>query len=483
MQQSLKSKTINGIAWSAFDKFAVQGIQFVIGIILARLLIPSDYGLIGMLTIFISISQIFIDSGFSKALIQKKDRKDEDYYTVFYFNLVVSLLLYLILFISAPYIASFYNEPDLLLVTRILALVLILNAFSVVQIAKYTIDLDFGTMAKINLLSIVLSGLLGIFLAYSGFGVWALVTQTLVKSLLAALIYLILDKWKIKFIFSLTSFRELFNFGSKLLGAGLIGTFFQNIYAISIGKIFNATDLGYYTRGNQFADFTAGSITSIIQNVSFPLLSSLREDRAKFISTYSKLLRYTGFLTFPIMTLFAILAKPFIIILLTEKWISVVPLLQWMCFARIFTPVSALNMSVLNAIGRSDLYLKLDILKVPIMLFMLIITIPFGIEAIVIGHFITSFVSYFINAYFPGKFFNFGAFRQIKDSFKIVLATLFMAVSVIILSNLLSSDIWKLVLGGITGLCIYVLSSFILRLEEIITLRDLFYSKIIRRFN
>jgi len=484
--QSLKSKTARGMVWNAIDKFAVQGSQFIIGIILARLLLPTDYGLIGMLAIFIAVSQLFVDSGFTKALVQKKDKTDSDFSTVFYFNLGLSFIIYIILFLTAPFIAGFYEVPELVPLTRVLAISIIINAFTIVQNAKFTIELDFKTMAKVNFVSVIISGAIGVGLAYYGYGVWSLVYQTLIRGAIVTIMFWLFSKWRPSLIFSILSFKQLFRFGSKLLGAGVIGTIFQNIYFIIIGKIFSAKELGYYTRGFQFAEITSGTVTSVIQNVSFPLLASIQDDKIQLAAVYRRLIRLTTFIIFPAMILFALHAEPFVRFFLTEKWMPAVPLLQWLCFARIFTPISALNMNILNAIGRSDLYLKLDISKIPLILIALFITIPYGVKAVVIGHFVISFICFFINAYYPGKLFGYGALKQIREMGRVILCTIIMTVCVFVVMFVLNSDILKITICAPLGVGVFLLMAYLLKMQEFTEVRKmakLVFNKIIRNDN
>ncbi|MEI6139835.1 MAG: lipopolysaccharide biosynthesis protein [Mariniphaga sp.] len=465
--QSLKSKAAKGMAWSAFGTFAVQGISFSIGIILARILMPSDYGLVGMLTLFFAISQLFVESGFSSALVQKINRTEEDYSTIFYFNLFVSVIFYSILFFIAPLIASFYNTPELILLTRVLSLNILVGSLTIVQQARLNIKLDFKTPALISIFSVIISGTLGVYLAYHGFGVWALVYQGLSASIVRAILLFILNKWLPMLTFSFSSLKQLFGFSSKLLAAGFVATIVNNLYFFLIGRIFSSKDLGFYTRAKQFPELLSGTISSILQGVTYPILSSLQNERERMVSVYGKLMRVTVFFVMPLLTLFALLAEPFIRLFLTEKWMPVVPLIQWLCFARMITPISALNMNILNAIGRSDLFFKVDISKLPLTVTTLVITVPFGLKAVVIGHFITSFICFFVNAYFPGKMFGFGAIRQIKEMKAVIIATLIMSLSVFGINKFISNDFLQLVAGTVFGLMAYLLVSYLLKIEEL----------------
>ncbi len=479
---SLKSRATHGMLWNVVEKLSVQMGQFIIGIVLARILMPEDYGLIGMLSIFIAISQTFIDSGMGSGLVQKKNRTDLDFSTVFVFNFAVSTFFYILLFFSAPLIARFYDMPQLTLLTRVLTINIVINSLAIVQRSRLTINIDFKTIAKVNVVSVILGGAFGIFFAFIGFGVWALVFQNLIRSTVTVIMLLYLSRWKPSFLFSKQSFKALFGFGSKLLVAGLISEIFRNIYNITIGKVYSAAELGFYTKAKSFAELTAGTITSVLHQVTYPILASLQDDRKKLISVFSRMIRMSAFVNFPAMTMLAVLADPFIRLLLTEKWLPAVPLLQWMCFARIFYPVSVINMNILNAMGRSDLFLKVDLSKLPVTIIALIVTIPLGVKAMVIGHVVTSSIAYVINAYMPGKLFGYGPLAQIRDMLPIFIATAITALSMFTAIFYIDNLILKLMIGVLTGSVVYFGSGYILRIQELkevqILIMNLIFKKV-----
>lgn len=480
-KSSLKAKTTNGMVWSAIDKFTAKAGQFVIGIVLARLLMPEDFGLIGMLSIFIALSQSFIDSGMGSGLIQKKIRSEIDFSTVFIFNLTVSVIIYFVLFFSAPLIAGFYEMPQLVLLTRVLTINIIISSLAIVQRSKLTINIDFKSIAKVHVISVIVGGSAAMALAYIGWGVWALVAQRLLSTLVSTGMFWLLSKWRFSILFSRQSFKELFGYGSKLLLAGLYAQTMHEIYNITIGKAYSASELGFYTRARAYAEMTAGTVTSILHQVTFPVLASLQDDKSRMVSVYSRLIRMTAFFVFPAMTLLALLAEPLVILLLTDKWIPVIVLLQWMSFARIFYPISVINMNILNAVGRSDLFLKVDLSKFPIAISALIITIPLGIKAIVIGHVVSSFISFFINAYLPGKMFGYGALKQLKDMTPVFIATGIMAALVIAVSSQID-DLWiKLIVGGFLGLLSYIFVCNLFKLEELKEIRTLLLKLLSRK--
>ncbi|MEO8238062.1 MAG: lipopolysaccharide biosynthesis protein [Flavobacterium sp.] len=460
--------------WSAVDKFAVQFGQFAVGIIIARILVPEDFGLIGMLAIFIALSQTFIESGLGVGLIQRQNREDIDFSTLFVFNLGVSSFFYLVLFFSAPFISSFFEQPQLTDLTRVLGLSLFLNAFAIVQRTKFTIAIDFKSIAKSNVIGMIAGGLCGVIAATKGCGVWALVIQLLIGSLASSVSLWVLSNWIPSIVFSKKSFKSLFGYGSKLLMAGLYAQLLNNVYNICIGKFYPTASLGYYTRARSFADTSAGTIVSVIQQATFPVLTSVQHDKERLISIFSKMIRMSAFFIIPIMTLISLLAKPIVILLLTEKWVSLIPLLQWMVFARIFFPMSALNMNLLNAIGRSDLFLKVDLSKLPLTVVAMIITIPLGVKAMIIGHVVTSAISFLINAYLPGKFFGYGPIHQLKDMLPVFAAAIGMSISVIIILYFTDNLVLQLFLGIVFGLSTYLFICWIMKSDQLKEIKELF---------
>lgn len=451
--------------WSALDRFGTYVGQFLIGIVLARLLMPKDFGLIGMLAIFIAISQTFVDSGMASGLIQKTDRSDKDFSTVFVFNFFVSLAVYSVLFFSAPYVADFYNEPQLVNLSRVLLISLIVDSLSVVQRTKLTIGLDFKTIAKINVMKVFVSGIIGVLFALKGYGVWALVAKALSGSIITSLMFWLLGNWRFSIRFSRQSFFELFGFGSKLLGAKLYAQTLNNIYNMVIGKAYSATDLGYYTNAERFTNVASNTVSGVVQQVTYPILSSLKNNPKRMLSAYTRLIRLTAFIVFPLMTLMLVLTDPFIRIVLSEKWIAIISYMQWLCLARVVTPISTLNMNILNAIGRSDLYLKLELSKAPLIIITLLITLPLGVEAMVIGNAIRSLIAFFINAYLPGKLFGYGPFEQVKDVFPVIFSSVVMGGVVFWVISQFNITA-QIVIGPVLGVFIFFILCFFLRVKE-----------------
>ena len=423
---TLKEKTINGLLWSFVDNFAGQGISFFVGIILARILSPREFGLIGMITIFIAISQSFIDSGFSQALIRKKDCSSEDYSTVFYFNLATGILFFAGLFLAAPAISVFFHEPALKSIVQVLGLILVINSVTIIQLTILTKRIDFKLQARISVIASIISGAIAITLALLSFGVWSLVALQLSKQAINSFFLWRWNNWKPIFVFSKSSFKELFGFGSKLLISGLINTIYENIYYLIIGKYFLARDLGYYTRADQFKNLPSQNLNSVIGRVSYSVLSSIQTDIPRLRNNYQKLIRSSMLISFILMLGMASVAKPMILTLIGVKWLPSVVYLQMLCFVGMFYPLHALNLDMLNVQGRSDLFLRLEIIKKILAVPTIVIGVFFGIKIMIIGMFVNNLIAYYLNSYWSGKMIGYSSIQQVKD----ILPSLFLALIV-----------------------------------------------------
>lgn len=427
---NLKQKTISGFFWHFIENFARLGITFIIGIILARLLSPREFGLIGMVSIFIILSQVFIDSGFNQALIRKKNCTQEDYSTVFYFNIITSLLFYLILFCIAGAISAFFNEPQLKLIVRVLGLGLVISAFAIVQRAKLTKKIDFKLQAKISLISSISSGILAIIFALKGYGVWSIIFKRLIEYMLTSILLWIWSKWIPSLIFNIKSFKEMFSFGSKLLISDLIERIYQNIYLLIIGKYFSATDLGFYSRANEFSQLSSQNISNVIGRVSYPVLSSLQDDIPILKATFKKLVKSAMLIIFISMFGMAAIAKSMVLTLIGEKWLPSVVFLQLLCFVGVFYSLNSINLNLLQVQGRSDIVLKLGIINKLIAVPFIIIGIFFGIKVLIVGLIINSAIAFFLNSYWSGKHIGYSSIQQIVDLFPAVLISSAMGVIV-----------------------------------------------------
>lgn len=423
----LRNKTKKGLIWSAAERFIAQGIQLAITLILARLLGPTAFGMIGMLAIFIAIANIFVDSGFSSALIRKTDRNENDLTTAFYYNILVSILCYIVLYFSSPYISTFYQQPELTSLLRVLSLSVIINPFILLPRTLLSINLNFKTQAIISVISIVISGITSVSLAYYGYGVWSLVIQSLLNILLSAILYNILSPWRPKGKISRISFDYLFNFGNKLLLSGLLDTTYNNLYQIIIGKKFNLSSVGEFTQANQLTSVPAMTLTNIIQRVTYPMFSQMQHDTVKMDSTYRLTIKLSALIIFPIIVGLGLIAKPLIYIILGEKWIFSSTLLSLLCFGYMLYPVHAINLNLLQVKGRSDLFLRLEIIKKATGIIILLITIPYGIFFMCVGFSITSYLSLFFNTYYTSKLSNITQWQQCKDLLPIWIAVMISA--------------------------------------------------------
>lgn len=467
MSESLKSKTVSGVLWSAIERFSLQGVQFIINILMARLLLPSDYGMIGMLAVFLQISQTFIDSGFSDALVQKKDRTETDLSTVFYFNIIISVLLYILLFIGAPYIAQFYRMPELTLVTRVIMLNLIFSSFAAVPKTILTIRIDFKSQSKISLISAIISGIVGITMAYKGLGVWALVIQSLLNASLTVLLFFYYIHWRPLKVFSKESFQRLFSFGSKLLFSRLIHALYYNLYSLVIGRKYSSAELGYYTRAEQFAILPSSNINAIISRVTFPILSNIQDDNVRLASAYRKYIKLASYLIFPLMVGLAAVAQPLVLLLLTEKWMMAAVLLQILCFDWMFDHLSIINLNLLYVKGRSDWALRMEIIKKTIATLILFASIPFGIEGMCWGRVLYSLIAAYLNSYYTKSLIGLSFMEQVKDIYPSLLLALFMGGVVFISIGFITHPALQLLAGILIGSSCYLFISYWLHFEAL----------------
>ena len=412
MAETLHNRTVKGAAWSFADNIINLGVSFVVGIILARLLSPEEYGLIGIITIFISVFNSIVDSGFSNALIRKTDANNTDYSTVFWSNLFLSIVLCIALFFCAGPIATFFDKPKLLPLTQVMSVIVIINAFAIIQRTILVKRIDFKTQMKVSLIASVTSGIVGIIMAFYGYGVWALAGQQISRQLLNTVFLHVFNRWRPKKVFSWESFKNLFNFGWKLLVSGLIDTVWKEVYQVVIGKCYSAASLGLYTRASQFATLFSSNITVVVQRVSYPALSSLQNDKEHLKAAYKKVIRITMLVTFPLMFGLAGCANNFIYVLIGKKWMECVPMLQIICFSMMLYPLHAINLNMLQVQGRSDLFLKLEIIKKIIGVLPLLLGIFVDIYWMLVGSVFTSIIAFYLNTYYSGPFLNYSVLEH-----------------------------------------------------------------------
>lgn len=478
---SLKQKTVNGLIWSSIDNFANLGVQFTVGIILARILTPHEFGLIGILMIFIAFSQSIVNSGFSQALIRKTDCNNTDYSTVFYFNLAIGILFYFVLYFTSELISDFFDEPQLNQIIKVFSIIIVVEAFTIIQRTILTKRVDFKLQAKISLIASVASGIIAIVMAYNNLGVWSLVALHVGRRALNSLLLWLWNRWKPLFVFSTQSFKELFAFGSKLLLSGLIDTLYRNIYYLVIGKFFSAQDLGYYTRANEFKRIPSENLNSIIGRVSYPVLSSMQDDIPRLRNNYQKLIRSTMLITFVLMVGMAAVAEPMIITLIGEKWRPSIIYLQMLSFVGMMYPLHALNLNMLQVSGRSDLFLKLEIIKKILAVPIIIIGIIWGIKIMIAGMMLNALIAYYLNSYWSGRFIDYSFKQQVADIFPSFILALSMGVGVYLLGLALPfNPLFKFITQTLAGTAFIFLFCEITKFKDYIFIKELLVEKWIK---
>lgn len=481
MSDSLKQKTISGVIWGFFEKFSVQLFSFVQGVILARLLMPADFGLIAMAGVFNAISKTLIDSGFSNALVRKIDRNDLDFSTVFDINVVMSIIMASLLCLFSKAIANFYNEPLLSTIVCLNALRLFLGSLTAVQATRLYANMQFKTISKIRIFNSFFGGIISIIMAFMGFGVWSLVYPNFFTIASGAALYWYYQRWFPGINFSKKSFNELFGFGSKLLISNLINVIYGNIYPIVIGKKFSSTDLAFFSKGRSYPSIPASTVTDVVGSVAYPILSNIQDDQERLAAAYTRMIRMSAFLLFPIMIGLSALARPFIITLITSKWEPCVIYLQIICFSMMWYPIHALNLQLLKVIGRSDLFLRLEIIKKILGITILCVTLPFGILYLCIGSVVSSVISLFINTYYTGKFINMGFWAQMKQLYPSLILSMTMGVVVYLSTMISDNNIIKLVVGIPIGLFFYFIISILFQSKDLTYLKEIIKAKFLKR--
>lgn len=468
--------------WSLLQNIGNKGIQFVVMLILARLLTPEAFGLIGMLMIFIQVSQTLVQAGFSQALIQKKDTDEEDYSSVFWINLVISIALYLILYVSAPLIAHFYDQPQLTNLARGFAFVFIINAFSYVQDARLTKQMRFKTLTIIQIPSTVIGAIVSITMAYLGYGVWSIIALQLATRLVYAIQIWIYAKWKPLLQFNKKKATDLFNFGSKLMFSGILHTVFQNIYLVIIGKYFPLSSVGYYQNADNLVKTPSKTLTSALSKVTFPALSSVQDDDIRLKIGYKKVIQQILFWLCPLFLLAAIFAEPLFRFVLTEKWLPAVLYFQILCVVGIFLPLNSFNLNILNVKGRSDIFLKLEIIKKTIIVVGIIISIPLGIKALLYFQAANAVAMYCLNAGVSGRYIRYNLMEQIKDIVPVlfinaIIGLLMYFIDLTVLIKL--SDFLRIVCGFGLGFFIYLFIARLFKFEAYAEFNDIFRNKVL----
>lgn len=477
---SLRKKATTGFVWTFAQQFGNQAIGFTISLILARILLPEEFGLIGMIAILVAIGNTLLNSGLTQSLIRSENLGEDDYSTVFYFNLVTSILVYVLVFLLAPIIAEFYAQPILTDIIRVYCLSFVISAFAAVQLARLTKKMDFKTQTLVAIPATILGGITGVVMAYSGYGVWSLVWSSLITSFLSSTQLWFYSKWKPALVFNKQKFRKHFNFGYKLTISGLLNRIFENIYIIIIGKYFSASQVGFYTRAETTKQLPLSNIFNSLDKITYPMFAEIQNDNVRLKRVYKQLLQMVVFTVSPILLFIAVLGEPTFRFLFTEKWLPAVPFFQILCVTGILYPLHAYNLSILNVKGRSDLFLKLEIYKKMVIVITVIITLPFGIFALLYGQIFISVISFFINAHYTGKFINYNAFRQLMDVVPIIALAVF-ASSIIYLIDTYGfknlPDIFRILIGIFVGLIVYLGLAVSFRMDSLKDLRNLIIKK------
>ncbi len=472
-QPSLKKTVISSLVWKFLERLGTQGIQFVVSIILARLLLPSDYGIITMIMVFTAIANSFIQSGFSTSLIQKKNSDELDFSSVLYTSFVIAIVCYIILFLASPLIADFYQMPQIKVILRVLALTLFFGAFNSVQNAKLSKDMKFKTLFFSSLGAIIVSGTTGITMAYLGFGAWALVGQQLANIIASTIILWFTSGWRPKIMFSLTRVKGLFSYGWKIMCSSLIDTFYQNLYNLVIGKFYNSATLGNYNKGEQFPKLIAVNIDGAIGSVMLPAYAREQERKDKVKKMVRRAIVTSSLILFPLMLGLAAIAEPLVKILLTDKWLGCVPFMQILCVVYALYPINTANLQAIKALGKSDYFLKLEIIKKILGITVLIITVPHGVYTMAIGQVIVTIISTMINAFPNRKLLNYNYFEQVKDILPNLLIAILMFIVVYPIKYLIDNTILLLTIQIIVGAIIYIALMNIFKVEAFNYLFDI----------
>lgn len=473
-QNSLKNKTKKSLYWKFAEQFSNYGIQFIIGIFMARMLSPEDYGLTALPAVFIAISGVFVNGGFGMALIRKPEIKEEDLSTAFYYSMAIGALCYLILFIASPWIADFYDAPILASLMKVTAINFLYSPLGTVQGVLLQRRLDFKTPAKISVVCRILAGIIGITMAYTGYGVWALIISGLVSGIIGTLVTLCIVRWYPKTGWSKDSFKYLWGFGNKMMSSQLLDTIYNNITPVFIGKYYSPADLGVYNRAEGYAKMPSQNVHGVISSVTYPVLSKMQDDVDRLAYNYRRMIRVTAFIVFPLMLMLAALARPLILVMITAKWESCVILLQIICFSMMWWPIHALNLNLLLVLGRSDYFFRLEVIKKIYGFVILICTLPLGLIVFCSSKILANIISLYVNTYYTKKIINFGFWGQLNDlKYILILSHLMFIVSwgvTFVIPNL-----WlQILVGGILGTIIYLGGAYVLKMEEINDIRYLF---------
>lgn len=472
---SLKGHAISGFVWSFLQQFSVQLITFSVQLILARILQPSEFGLIGMLTVFIGIGTALFEGGMTSSLIRVSTVDTTDYSTVFFFNLGVSVLIYLLFFLTAPYIALFYRQPMLTDIARVYGLSFVFLAFGTVQNTILTKEMKFKKQALVTFPALLIGSVVGVILAKNEYGVWSLVYSMLITNLLTSVFLWFSSDWRPKFIFDVDKFKLHFHFGYKMTISSLLDTIFINIYQIIIGRFYNPVLVGYYTRANSLMMLPVGNVSAALNKVVFPLFAKVQHDIPSLKAAYKKIMLVVLFVITPIIVLMALLANQLVVFLFTEKWLPIVPIFQIICFSGVLYPLHLYNLMILQVKGRSDLFLKLEVFKKVLLVLIIAISIFYGFTSLLIGYVIASILALFINTYYAGSMIDYTMKQQLLDILPIFVISICMGLVVFFVnSNLIAyNNISRLIISSSAGVIVYIFLAFIFKFQTINDIRNI----------
>ncbi|NJY63021.1 lipopolysaccharide biosynthesis protein [Salinimicrobium sp. CDJ15-81-2] len=473
---SLKRKAALSLVWTFTQQFGNQLIGFIVSLVLARILLPSEFGLVGMIAVVVAVGNALLDGGLTKSLIRDTDCDEVDYSTVFFFNVGAGLVVYALVFLSAPFIADFYEQPVLTDIIRVYCLTIVITSFSAVQLARLTKRMDFKIQALIAIPAAVMGGVVGIWMAFSGYGVWSLVWSGITTAVVSTIQMWWYSSWKPRLVFSRSRFSKHFNYGYKLTLSDLLNRIFNNIFLIVIGKYFSAAQVGFYTRAETMKQLPVTNISRALDKVTFPLFVSIQDDEVRLKRVYKKLMLMVVFVISPVLIFLAVLAEPVFVFLFTEKWLPAVPYFQILCVTGILFPLHSYNLTILNVKGRSDLFLKLEVVKKVIIVITIIIAIPFGIMALLYGQVVISLLAFFINAHYTSRFISYTGWEQLKDVLPIISLAVFGGTIIFVLDWFImqeQSNLLRILAGVITGSLVYLSTAFIFKFSSLFELSNL----------
>ncbi len=471
--QQIKIKTLSNMLWRFAERCGAQGVTFIVSVILARLLTPTEYGTVALITVFTTVFQVFVDSGMGSALVQKLDADSLDFSTVFYFNVVMCIVVYAVLYAAAPWIADFYGDPSLTSMTRVVGLTIVISGVKNIQQSYVSKYLLFKKFFFSTLAGTLIAGVVGITMAYLGFGAWAIVAQQIANTLIDTIILYATVKWRPTKQFSFSRLKALFSFGWKLLVSSLLDTLYNNLRQLIIGKVYSSEDLAFYNRGKQIPNVVVNNINNSIDSVLLPVMSSEQKHAERVKNMTRRAIKTSIYIMAPMTMGIAFVATPLVRLLLTEKWLPCIPYLRIFCITYMFYPIHTANLNAIKAMGRSDLFLKLEIIKKVYGLVLVLITVPFGVMVMAYSLIVSSVVSQIVNSWPNRKLLNYKYSDQLKDILPSIVLAVFMGICTLPVTLLGLPDIWTLLLQVVVGVVVYVVGSIVFKIDSFYFILDM----------